>query len=338
MSSNGDRIDLGIGWQDLNDEYCIRTTYRKPRLRRAREYWTADLTVKFENQDLDFKFDDEDQDFITVANGDVSEQNLRLGRLKIKNLKSGDQQLFTTPFVQYLHSDREFFPISEPRIIAGQFTDPKFTRQFTRADNALSIGIDTNLVSIHGRGFETRGHRERAWGFMANESAGSDSTFTQIYLSSRRNYVVGSRWKFLLRAEVGYTDAEVNGFSIDTDQGVLDLSVTRLPNFYRFKAGGSQSVRGYEFEQLSNNNVGSNNIITASAEVEMRFLENWSAAAFVDIGNAFNDWSNPELKKGIGFGVRWYSIAGPIRVDIAQAVDFTGDPWRVHITIGTPLL
>jgi translocation and assembly module TamA len=338
ISSNCDRIDLGIGWQELNDEYGIRTTYRKPRLRRAREYWTADLTIKFENQDLDFKLDDEDEDFTTVANGDVAEQNLRLGRLKIKNFKSGDQQLFTTPFVQYLHSDRNFSPVEATDTIAGQFADPEFAQQFIRVDNTLSIGIDADLVSIHGRGFETRGHRERAWAFVANESAGSDSTFTQVYLSSRRSYVVGNRWKFLLRAEVGYSDADVNGFSIDIDQGVLDLSVTRLPNFYRFKAGGSQSVRGYAFEQLSNNNIGSNNKITASAEVEMKFLENWSAAAFVDIGNAFNDWSSPELKTGIGFGIRWYSIAGPIRVDIAQAVDFNDRPWRIHFTIGTPLL
>jgi len=217
ISSNGDRIDLGIGWQDYNNEFGIRTTYRRPRLRRAREYWTADLTIKFENQDLDFKLDDEDEDFITVANGDVAEQNLRLGRLKIRNSKSGDQQLFTTPFVQYLHSDRDFFPADEPGIIAGQFTDPEFTQQLSRVDNALSIGIDADLIAIHGRGFETRGHRERAWGFMAHESVGSDSMFTQVYLSSRCSYVVGNRWKFLLRAEVGYIDVEVNGLSIDTD-------------------------------------------------------------------------------------------------------------------------
>ena len=79
-------------------------------------------------------------------------------------------------------------------------------------------------------------------------------------------------------------------------------------------------------------------MVSASAEVEMKFLDNWSAALFFDIGNAFNDWSNPALKKGAGIGLRWYSIAGPIRVDLAQGMDLTGKPWRVHFTIGTPLL
>jgi translocation and assembly module TamA len=118
----------------------------------------------------------------------------------------------------------------------------------------------------------------------------------------------------------------------------LNLSFTTLPNFYRFKAGGSMSVRGYGFERLSNNDIGSNHIITASAEAEYRFLNAWSAAAFADIGNAFNEWTDPDLKRGIGIGIRWYSFAGEIRVDVARAIDFEGKPLRYHLTIGTPLL
>jgi len=68
------------------------------------------------------------------------------------------------------------------------------------------------------------------------------------------------------------------------------------------------------------------------------FRPNWSLAAFFDVGNAFNDWSNIDLKKGAGVGIRWYSIAGPIRVDIAQGIDHPDKPWRIHFTIGTSLL
>ena len=91
---------------------------------------------------------------------------------------------------------------------------------------------------------------------------------------------------------------------------------------------GSRSVRGYSFESLSNNGVGSNNVITASAEVEMNFRRDWSVAAFVDTGNAFNDWGEYELRKGVGVGVRWYSIAGPVRLDFAQALDLEGDSYN----------
>ena len=132
--------------------------------------------------------------------------------------------------------------------------------------------------------------------------------------------------------------AEVDTVNYGPVDDSIELSITRLPSFYRFKAGGSLSVRGYGFEELSDNDIGSNNIVTASAEVEFRILERWSAAAFFDIGNAFNDWDQPELRKGVGVGIRWYSIAGPIRVDVAKALDVTGKPWRLHFTIGTPLL
>jgi translocation and assembly module TamA len=130
----------------------------------------------------------------------------------------------------------------------------------------------------------------------------------------------------------------VREVQIEVDERLFDLSVTELPNLYRFKAGGSRSVRGYGFESLSNNGIGSNNIVTASAEIEMAFRPDWSLATFFDAGNAFNEWGDFELLKGAGVGIRWYSIAGAIRLDIAQALDFEGEPWRVHFTIGTPLL
>jgi translocation and assembly module TamA len=77
-------------------------------------------------------------------------------------------------------------------------------------------------------------------------------------------------------------------------------------------------------------------------ELTASFLERLDAIeaflAEVDAGNAFNDWGDFELLKGAGVGVRWYSIAGAIRLDVAQALDLEGEPWRVHFTIGTPLL
>ena len=97
-------------------------------------------------------------------------------------------------------------------------------------------------------------------------------------------------------------------------------------------------MRGYAFEVLDDNGLGSNNVLTASVEAEYHFHDNWSLATFVDIGNAFNDWSNPYLKTGTGIGVRWYSIIGAVRLDVAKGFSLEGDPWRIHLTIGTPLL
>ncbi len=336
VSSRGERLDVGIGWREVDEELAIRGTYRLPRQGFRRQYWVVDGTLKFENRDLEVKRNDEDEDFIQLANGNIDERHLRFGRLRVRNRSGGEQQIFATPFVQVLNSRSEYTANAELGGTPIQSDDINAVVQGTV--NSASIGLDVSVVDVQGRGWETRGRRDILWAFTSIYNEADNSNFTQLYASTRRVYSYGERLKLLVRGEVGYTDAQVNDVILDVGSVPLELSVTKLPNFYRFRAGGGASVRGYAFEQLSNNNIGSNNIITASVETEFRVLENWSGAVFADVGNAFNDWSNPELKLGVGFGIRWYSIAGPIRLDVAQAVDFTGDPWRVHFTIGTPLL
>lgn len=333
MSRNGDSLDMGIGWQDQDDESSLRMDYRLPRPMRDREYWVASATAKIENLDLEIKRSPEDENFLKIANGDIADYHVRVGNLRVRNLKHGDQQMFGTAFVQYLNSNQGYdllIPIPELQ------NEYDYLLRFN--DDVISLGYDVDLVDVWGKGFDVEGRHDRAYFFASDKSFGSDSNFKQAYISARRVYRRGDRWKLLVRGEVGYTDALVDNLRITVEDTEVDLSVTQLPNFYRFKAGGSQSVRGYGFESLSNNDVGSNHVITASVEAEYRFLERWSAAAFFDIGNAFNNWDDPDLHKGFGVGIRWYSIAGPIRIDVAQAMDFEGKPWRVHFTIGSPLL
>jgi translocation and assembly module TamA len=338
MGSSGGRLDVQAGWQQLDDKLKLRATHRLPRLQRSREYWVTDMTLSFDNLDLEVKESPEDEGFIQIATGDIDERHLRFGRLKVSNMESGEHQLFRTPFIQYLNTESRFR--LNPDLVAGQPgpRDPELDRLLKRVDNAFSIGMDYDLVAVEGRAYETQGYRDRAWIFHSDKAFGSEVEFTQLYASTRRSYLIGDRFKAHVRGEVGYTDANVSEFDLVVGGTPLELSVTELPSFYRFKAGGSMSVRGYGFEQLSDNDIGSNHIITASAELEYRFLNTWSAAVYADIGNAFNDWSNPDLKRGLGFGIRWYSIAGEVRVDYARAIDFNGRPWRLHITIGTPLL
>lgn len=339
MSSYGDRLDIGMGYRELDDQFTLRSRYRKPLLGRARHFWDAELTLRFDNLDLEVKRDEEDEDFITLANGNLDERHLRFGRLRLKNLAGGDGQRFITPFVQFLNSDQQFaLTAPEPGAPATGITDSDLESRLATEENVLSAGMDFETIDVRGQRFETAGHRDRAWFFHSNSAFGSDVEFTQVYIATRRSFLWRDRVKFHARAEAGFTDADVDEFDIETVSGPLHLSLTRLPNFYRFKAGGSMSVRGYGFEQLSDNDIGSNNIFTASAEVEYRLFEAWSVAAFADIGNAFNDWDDPDLKRGFGLGIRWHSLAGEIRVDVAQAYDFEGRPWRLHLTIGTPLL
>jgi translocation and assembly module TamA len=336
MSGRGDRIEAGIGWRETDEQLALRTAYRIPRRGLRQRYWTADGTFRQENRDLEVKRNDEDKGFIPIANGNVDEFNVRFGQLYVRNQDAGDRQILTTLFGQVVTSRNQYEAFVVEGASGGQ---PGSIADIARGrDSAASVGVDLRRVDVSGRGFDAVGGREALWLFTSVYTIEGTTGFTQAYLNSHRTYRVGQRSRVLVRGEVGYTDADVEQVILDIEGEPLELSVTRLPNFYRFRAGGSTSVRGYGFEQLSNNNIGSNNILTASVEFETRVFGNWSAAAFADIGNAFNDWSDPELKRGAGVGIRWYSFAGPIRLDVAQALDFTGRPWRVHFTIGSPLL
>jgi translocation and assembly module TamA len=345
MSSRGDRIDIGLGWREVDEETALRATYRIPRPATRRHYWLVDGTARAENRDLEVKRSDEDTNFIQVANGNIEDLHVRFGELAIRNRQGGDEQIFTTLFGQVLTTRNEYAVGDAAGGIA--ITAGDIEEVVRGSDTAASIGLEVRWVDVHGKGFDIRGKRDTFWAFTSLYTENEDSGFTQLYLATRRIYRVGERFKFLVRGEVGYTDSRVDEVQLDLGGSLpgtgepsdtVELSVTRMPTFYRFRTGGSGSVRGYGFEQLSNNNVGSNNLLTGSVEVEMRLAQRWSAAVFADIGNAFNDWSRPQLKTGIGVGVRWYSIAGPISIDVAQAVDFEGRPWRIHFTIGTALL
>jgi translocation and assembly module TamA len=338
LSSRGDSLETGIGWQQLNAEYSFRSSYRLPRRSKAREFWTADLFVSRENQDFEVRFNDDDPDTVDLTNGDIVDYSVRAGKLVVRDLARGYQQIFETWYGQYLYESRSF-SASEFVVdgIPRTLSDPQ-VKQFEVNDSSLSLGINWDWPVIRGNGFRTTGHHERAWIFTSNKVWGSDPDFSQAYLSSNWARMLGSNWKLLLRGEIGYSDADIVTAQINVPLHSLELSVTRLPNLYRFKAGGSRSVRGYGFESLSNNGVGSNNILTGSAEFNWSFHKDWSAAAFFDVGNAFNEWHEARLKKGAGVGLRWYTIAGPISLDVAQALSYDGHPWSINFTIGTPLL
>lgn len=339
LSARGDRVDVGAGYRAVDDEFSARADYRIPRRTGERQFWVTSLGIRADKQDLEFKRNVDDEGFIKLASGQVDNIDARFGRLHVRDRKQGLQQILETIYLQATRGSFDYLPgVDAAPEVRALAEDPRFAGLFRNTINTLSVGIEWDWPALEGSGFVTEGHRERAWLFTANEAWGSERDFTQVYLSTRRSYVYFDRLKFLLRAEVGYTDADVRELSGTADGLPFTLSVTQLPDTYRFKAGGSSSVRGYGFEELSDNDIGSNHVITASAEVEYRLLDKWSVAAFADIGNAFNDWDERNLRKGVGIGVRWYTVAGAIRVDLARGVDVEGRPWRIHFTVGSPLL
>ena len=339
LSPRGDNFDMGLGWQQKDNQFSLQANYRLPRKTETKQFWIASAGLQTEKQEFKVSLDGDPENRLDLARGTINDYWLRAGKTRVRNMRDGFEQLFETIYVQYLNEKRDFQPtdILDPEN-QGVSTSESFNELLKNTSNSFALGMEWDWPEIRGTGFETTGHHERAWIFTSNDAWGSDIDFSQVYLSSRWNFLATDRLKILLRAEVGYSHADSTTVSIPTDGPELDISVTDLPNFYGFKAGGNQSVRGYAFDSLDSNGLGSNNIFTASAEVEYHFHESWSVAAFADVGNAFNNWSKPDLKLGTGLGIRWYSVIGALRLDLAQGWALKGDPWRIHLSIGTTLL
>jgi translocation and assembly module TamA len=114
-----------------------------------------------------------------------------------------------------------------------------------------------------------------------------------------------------------------------------------VPPSLRFFAGGDQSVRGYDYQTLSPENsdgdrIGGRYMVAGSVEYQYSIAEKWRLATFIDKGNSFNDLKFADLKTGIGVGVRWVSPVGPIRLDLAHAMDDDGGV-RLHFSMGPEL-
>ncbi len=160
----------------------------------------------------------------------------------------------------------------------------------------------------------------------ANRDFVSDTSFTQLRGSIKGISSFSQNTRLIARGTFGTTST--NEFS-------------ELPSSVRFFAGGAQSVRGFSYASLGPTNsegdvVGGKHLLVGSFEIEYWFTNKSGLALFYDTGNAINDFNDP-LEKGAGFGYRWKSPIGSIRIDIANAISDDDRPWRLHINIGPDL-
>jgi translocation and assembly module TamA len=166
---------------------------------------------------------------------------------------------------------------------------------------------------------------------------GSDASFLQFRFQGERIFDFAPRWHLDLRAELGATQLESN-----REDEILDL-----PASQRFFAGGDRSVRGFALNELSpkevdpsdgkEKSVGGLHLATGTIEVTRDLPRNFGVAAFYDIGNAFNDFKDPQLEYSAGLGVRYNIAVASFGVDVAQPLSESGRNPRFHLYISTQL-
>jgi translocation and assembly module TamA len=248
-----------------------------------------------------------------------------------------DQYLFNTSYTDEDTDNKQTEYLSLVAAYQRQTTRWQQTNSLEYRRERFTIGEQTNTstllvpgtswtrVSADDRFRTSRGYsvtlalRGAAEGFL------SDTSFLQGRATGKYVYALNESNRLLVRGDLGSTWVED-----------FDL----LPPSFRFYTGGDQSVRGYGYEDISPVNdegdpVGGRHLLVGSLEYEYRVRGPWSVAAFVDAGDAFND--ELSVKVGAGFGLRWQSPVGPVRLDIAHGFQDEGSSVRLHLSIGPDL-
>ena len=121
-----------------------------------------------------------------------------------------------------------------------------------------------------------------------------------------------------------------------------------LPDYERFYLGGINSVRGYGYQGIyvldaDGNKIGGNKFVQFNAEYIFPLVKKQGVVGLIlfDAGNVYNEGENLDLstlRYSAGFGFRWYSPIGPIRVEYGQKLNPTeeeGSGGRWEFSMGT---
>jgi translocation and assembly module TamA len=170
---------------------------------------------------------------------------------------------------------------------------------------------------------------QAAGGFARSNDADS-GPFSRFYTRNVLYWPLGNSWYTQTRVEFG----EV--FAKDS---------IGIPDPLLFRAGGDDSVRGYGYRDLGPRQINAltgesvltsgRKLLTGSIEVAHPFSAKRPAlwwAAFLDAGNAVDQWEEYKPALGYGLGLRWRSPVGPLRIDWAYGRDL--HKARLHFSVG----
>nr|WP_323121112.1 autotransporter assembly complex family protein [Burkholderia alba] len=170
--------------------------------------------------------------------------------------------------------------------------------------------------------FPRSGNLLHAEAGFAIKGVATDQTFVRGYARGQQYVPIGKRDLFVFRAELGGV------FTSGSSAGV--------PASLLFRAGGSNSVRGYGYQSIGNNVDGSvlptKYLMTGAAEYQHWFNRDWGAATFFDIGTATDTWGEKVFYPGVGLGARWRSPVGPVNFDLAYGL--RNRSVRPYLTLG----
>ncbi|NNL43558.1 MAG: outer membrane protein assembly factor BamA [Desulfobacterales bacterium] len=165
-----------------------------------------------------------------------------------------------------------------------------------------------------------------------NPTEGSDHSLIVEYAGFSGDigftkYTASSGWFFPLFGDlVGFAHVK-GGYVFENSDG-------KLPDYERYFLGGINTLRGFDWEDLApkdkdGNEIGGDRFIQFNFELQYPIFKNAGilGIVFFDTGDVYDDneaitWGTLEhLRESAGFGFRWYSPVGPIRIEYGHVLD-----------------
>ncbi|HYD96257.1 MAG TPA: autotransporter assembly complex family protein [Noviherbaspirillum sp.] len=190
------------------------------------------------------------------------------------------------------------------------------------AHQALVLGLTKTRRQVDNPAFPRKGRIVTLQAGIAVKGLLTDQTFLRGYGRLREFIPVGSRDLVILRAELGAVVSKGGN--------------TAIPASLLFRAGGTDSVRGYAFQSIGNERDGTvyptRFLATGGAEYQRWPTERWGGAVFYDVGMASDRWNERELFHAVGVGARMRSPVGRVNVDLAYGL--RDGTIRPHVSLG----
>ena len=151
---------------------------------------------------------------------------------------------------------------------------------------------------------------------------GGDTAFMRYVAET--GWYLPIRWSLVgvLHARAGY---------------IQNLPWGELPAYEMFYLGGIDTIRGFKYAYISprdpftGERIGGDKFLQLNTEIRFPVHKKLGlmGTVFFDAGNVYGtDWVAPTLRTSVGFGIRWFSPMGPLRVE--WGYNLAPKPWEKH--------
>ena len=315
LRARGDSVVTSEGVQPATDfnEYRVLGTYRLPRIFRTTDFVASGVLEQGARTSFDFN-----------RRGARAELARRLGpHWSLSGRYALDRtEVFNETYAQedQLLIDRLFPQVRLSSVSSSLIRDTR--DEPLGPSRGTLLGIDTELAA-RAIGSEV--------GFVKSFVQG----FSYRRLPGRRGLVLATGARVGLAAgfarDVPVLD-EQGDEVLGPDGAPVMVPVDDLPASERFFAGGDTTVRGWGLDQLGTPETldangfpkGGNSVLVLNAELRVPVWRDVGVVAFLDGGNVFRrveDFAVSEIRGAAGFGLRYRSPIGPLRLDLGFKLD-----------------